>query len=150
MGWGCDSVGTALDRHATDAGLSPWCGKGFFFQSPFSADCLTVSVHPCVQSHALTSVCTLTVQSLVDDGNTKTPSMYHRFGSATHLAFPWESNPNFPWEKSQWDNTVTVVKTIKIQNKIYKNPYFLNFSEDRCKSTRHKCLKKLTSLHFQL
>ena len=113
MGWGCDSVGTALDRHATDAGLSPWCGKGFFFQSPFSADCLTVSVHPCVQSHALTSVCTLTVQSLVDDGNTKTPSMYHRFGSATHLAFPWESNPNFPWEKSQWDNTVSNVQTNK-------------------------------------
>ena len=22
------------------------------------------------------------------------------------LAFPRESNPNFPWEKSQWDNTV--------------------------------------------
>ena len=33
-------------------------------------------------------------------------------GSATlsQLAFPGESNPNFPWEKSQWDNTVVKKK----------------------------------------
>ena len=34
--------------------------------------------------------------------------MHRGLGSATlsQLAFSGESNPNFPWEKSQWDNTV--------------------------------------------
>ena len=38
----------------------------------------------------------------MDYGNTKTPAMHCRLGSATlsQLAFPGESNPNFPWEKS--------------------------------------------------
>ena len=42
----------------------------------------------------------------MDYGNTKT-SMYSRLGSATlsQLAFSGERNPNFPWEKSHWDNT---------------------------------------------
>ena len=44
----------------------------------------------------------------MDYGNTKTPSMYRRLGSATlsQLAFCGESNPNFPWDKFHWDNTV--------------------------------------------
>ena len=34
--------------------------------------------------------------------------MHRRLGSTTlsQLTFPRESDPNFPWEKSQWDNTV--------------------------------------------
>ena len=51
-GWGRSSVGRASDRHAADTGSIPRCGKGFFFsQSTFSADFLTVSVHPRVRSH---------------------------------------------------------------------------------------------------
>ena len=44
----------------------------------------------------------------VDYGNTKTPSMHSRLGSTTlsQLAFTRESNPNCPWGKSHWDNTV--------------------------------------------
>ena len=44
----------------------------------------------------------------MDYGNTKTPSVHRKLGSATlsQLACPGESNPNFPWEKSKWDNTV--------------------------------------------
>ena len=44
----------------------------------------------------------------MDYGNTKIPSMQGRLGSMTlsQLAFPREGNPNFPWEKSHWDNTV--------------------------------------------
>ena len=40
--------------------------------------------------------------------------MHHRFRSVTlsQLPFPAESNPNFPWEKSHWDNTV-------VKNSIY-------------------------------
>ena len=45
------------------------------------------------------------VKSSVDYGNTKTPSKHRRLGSATlsQLAFPRESNPDFPRAKSQWD-----------------------------------------------
>ena len=40
--------------------------------------------------------------------------MHRRLGSATllQLAFPREGNPNFPWKKSQWDNTVVYKKKI--------------------------------------
>ena len=50
-------------------------------------------------------------------GNTKTPSMHTRFGSVTlsQLAFPGESNPNFPWEKSHWYNTAVVVMANMLQ-----------------------------------
>ena len=46
--------------------------------------------------------------------NTKTPSTHSRLGSATllQLTFPGESNPNFPREKSQGDNTL-----VKNENK---------------------------------
>ena len=56
MGWGCSSVGRASDRHVSDAGLIPQCGKGFFSQSQLSVETLMVSIHPCVQSHTFTSV----------------------------------------------------------------------------------------------
>ena len=51
----------------------------------------------------------------MDNGNTKTPSMHRRLGSATlsQLAFPGESNPNFPWEKSHWYNSVVKKKKKK-------------------------------------
>ena len=41
--------------------------------------------------------------------------MHPRLGSATlsHLNFPGKSNPNFPWEESQWDNTVITRKEKK-------------------------------------
>ena len=41
--------------------------------------------------------------------------MYRRLGGATlsQLAFPEESNPIFPWEKSQWNNTVVKSKSKK-------------------------------------
>ena len=59
-------------------------------------------------------------QSSMDYENTKTPSTHRRLGSATlsQLTFPGGSNPNFPWEKSQWGNIV--VKKIK---KIKKSKY---------------------------
>ena len=55
----------------------------------------------------------------MDYGNTKAPSMPHRMGSVTllQLAFPGESNPNFPWGKSHWDNTV--VKNRKKSKRLY-------------------------------
>ena len=50
----------------------------------------------------------------MDYGNTTTPNMHTGLGSATlsQLAFPRESNPNFPWEKSPWDNTVVKKKSL--------------------------------------
>ena len=62
---------------------------------------LRVSVHPLVQSHALTSVRILKIlygfHSSVGSGNTKTPSMYRRLGSATlsQLDFLGGKQPEF-------------------------------------------------------
>ena len=84
-------MGSASDRHAAEAGSIPRCGKGFFSQSQ------------------------LAVQTLpVVNGNTKTPSMHRRLGSATlsQLAFPRECNPNVPWEKSQWDDIAVKRKKV--------------------------------------
>ena len=51
------STGRASDRHATDAVSIPRFGEGFFSKSHLSVqNLLRVSVHPHVQSHALTSV----------------------------------------------------------------------------------------------
>ena len=61
-GWGCSSVTGASDRYAAEAGSIPRCGKGFLSQSQVStADSLTMSVHPRVQPHALTSVRTFKI-----------------------------------------------------------------------------------------
>ena len=42
--------------------------------------------------------------------------MHRRLGSATlsQLAFPGESNPNFPLEKSHWDYTNVLVKVKEV------------------------------------
>ena len=52
--------------------------------------------------------------------NTKTPSMRCRLGSVTmsRLAFPEESNPNFPWEEPQWENVVVFL----IKSQAYSYP----------------------------
>ena len=49
----------------------------------------------------------------MDYGNTKTPGIHRMLGTATlsQLGFPVESNRNFTWEKSKWDNTVAVSYT---------------------------------------
>ena len=41
--------------------------------------------------------------------------MHPGLGSATllQLAFPWEGNPNFPWEKSHWNNTAVKKSFLK-------------------------------------
>ena len=64
---GCSSVGVASDRHATDAGSIPRCGKGFFSQSRLSGQTLLRCPHSSrVQSHALTSVRMLKNSSIGD------------------------------------------------------------------------------------
>ena len=52
--------------------------------------------------------------------NSKTPGIHPSLGSATPLqmAFPGEGNPNFPWKKPHWDNTV--VKSFKKINKKFR------------------------------
>ena len=93
-------------------GLIPWCGKGFFSQSTFSADSLTC-VHAPPFTIACNNICTHVKDPVVhvsseDYGNIKTPSMHDKLGSMTLLqqSFLRESDPIFPREKSQWDNTI--------------------------------------------
>ena len=61
---------------------------------PYTPVCNRIRFSPC--------------QSLVDYGNTRTPSMHRRLGSTTlsQQAFPREGKLNFPWEKPHWDNPV--------------------------------------------
>ena len=48
---------TEKPRHSTDGGSSPRCGKIFLnLESAFSADSLTVSVHPSVRWHAVSDL----------------------------------------------------------------------------------------------
>ena len=109
QGWGCSSVGTASDRHADDTGSIPRCSKGFFFPRVNFQCRLSYGVHTppcaiaCINSRVHFEDPVVHVKSSVDYGNTKTPSSQRRLGSATlsQLAFPEESNPNFPWEKSE-------------------------------------------------
>ena len=61
-GGGCSSCGRASYRHDVDTGSIPRGRQGIFLpESTFSADSLTVSVHPRVQSHAFTSVRTIKI-----------------------------------------------------------------------------------------
>ena len=120
-GMGCLSVGRVSDQHTTDTGLIPQYGKRFFFPgSTFSAD--SVMVHPCVQSHALTSCSPY--QSLVDFRNTKTPSIHRTLGIVTlfQLTFPRIKQPKFSLGEipvgqysclSQWDHTFFIAKVHK-------------------------------------
>ena len=87
--------------------------KRVVLRQVFSADSLTASVHPCVQSHALTSVYGLIdpvvrvrVRWIVE--TLKHPAC--AVGWVARLCrswfFPGESNPNFPGEKTPCDDTV--------------------------------------------
>ena len=99
MGWDVAQGGDVaqLVEHRTDTSPTqvrfPGATIFFFFlipESAFSADSLTVFLHPCVQLHAFTSLRTLRArspcQSSVDYGNTKTASM-HRRRQPEYLAF---------------------------------------------------------------
>ena len=126
--WGCSSVGRASNRHTADTGSIPRCGKGFFSQSQLSVlvswcfepsqpqritsglhlsmqTLLHVSVHPRLQSYALSSARTLQILQSMSRvrwiiGNIKTPSKHRRLSSATlsQLAFP-AKQPEFPMEE---------------------------------------------------
>ena len=125
IGWGCSSVSRASDWHDTDTGSIPRCGKGFSSQSQLSAQTLLRCPYTpvCGRMHSLLCArrrsCSL-CQGSVDYGNTKTPGIHRGLGSATlsQLAFPWESNPNFRWEKSHWGNTLVESKWKKRTKKI--------------------------------
>ena len=125
MGWGCRSVGRALDGLAAGAGLSPRYSKGFFFRSQLPLQTLLCVSVPPPFSLPSRAIAYMNISagvkdpvdhvSSVDYRNAETPSMLCRLGSATlsPLAFLGESNPNFLWEKSHWD------KTVRAQPQVY-------------------------------
>ena len=73
--------------------------KDFFSPSAFIVDSLTMSVNPCVQSHALASVHAHVTDPVVH------VSVRWIMEALKHQACIWESNPNFLWVKSPGDNT---------------------------------------------
>ena len=92
------------------------CGdSNFSSQSTFSADCLTVSTHPCaiacinICAHVKDPVVCVRVWWIKE--TLKHPACTMDWVvRLLQLAFPGESNPNLPWKKSQWDNTVVKKK----------------------------------------
>ena len=151
-GWECNSVGTALDQHATDTSLIPWCGKGIFSQWTFrcrlsygacTLPCATAYIDIC--AHVKDTV--VHVRSLVDYGSAKTPCMHHRLGNAilSQLSFPRKSNPNFQWKKSKWDNRVAK-KKLK-----YKTIHLHSSWSQHLKKTNHApALHNASSSFWQL
>ena len=117
MGIGCTQLVRASERHSANARSIPRCGEGFFSQSqlsvqtllrcPYTPVCNRLHFHQCTRWRS-PDPCQISVEY----GNTKTPSMHPMLGSTTllQLAFPGEGNPNFPWNKSHWDNTVVKSK----------------------------------------
>ena len=118
----------ASDRHAADAGSIPLVRQGIFLLDlTFSSDSLTVSVQP-LCAIGCTYICV----------HVKDPVVRVRvrwiMKTLTHPACtvgwvarlyrswlsPGEGNPNFPWEKSHWENVV--VKSKKIKLKKYYDP----------------------------
>ena len=119
MDYGIFNVRTDVNACVCTRGV-----QGIFLpESTFSADSLTVSVKPscaiaCIHiyAHVKDPVVHVRVRWIME--TLKTSSMHRRLGSATlsQLASPGESNPDFPWEKSEWDNTV------RNKNMILMNP----------------------------
>ena len=75
--------------------------------------------------------------------------MHPRTGSATlsQLAFPGESNLNFPWEKSHWDNTVVKSK-VKSESKKSKRKSHNSKSESLFSGTRHFVFEEDTKMQL--
>ena len=71
--------------------------------------------------------------------------MHHRLGSVTllQLAFPGESNPNFPRKKSHWDNTV--VKKKKERKKKMRREWQNSQSDHSGYSQREEAADLLSS-----
>ena len=102
----------AVDHHAPDASSIPQCCKGLFSRSQLSVKTLTcVCTPPCavacinICAHVKDPVVHVRVRWIME--TVKHPACTVGWvARLLQLAFSGESNPNFPWEKSHWDNTV--------------------------------------------
>ena len=84
------------------------CRLSYSFRTP---PCITACIKIC--AHVKDPLVHVRVRSIME--TLKTASMHSRLCWATlsQLAFPGESNSNFPWEKSQLDDTVAKKKKKK-------------------------------------
>ena len=97
-GLGCSSVGRALDRYAAEPVRFPGMARDFSsrvnFQCRLSYGVRTLpSAIACINISAHVKDPVVHVRVRLDFGNTKTPSMHSRLGSA-------------PWRKSPWDRNI--------------------------------------------
>ena len=78
----------------------------------------------------------------MDYGNSKTLRMHRRLGSAilSQLGIPGKGNPNFPWEKFHWDNTV--VKSNNKCESVCSLPQWLLAEKTKSFADPSVCLRK--------
>ena len=118
-GRGCSSVGRASDRYAAHASSILRCGKGFFSQSQLSVQILSRCPYtPCAIDYIITCahvkdpVVHVRVRRIKE--TLKHPACI--VGWVARLCCSWlspgKSNPTFPLEKSQRDNTVAVISEV--------------------------------------
>ena len=119
-GWGCSSVGRALDRHGADAGSIPRCGKGFFSPSQLSVLTLQgVRTPPCaiaciyIRAHIKDPVVPVRVRWIIE--TLKHPAC--TVGWVARLCRSWLSLEKatriYHGKKSHWGNTVVKKQTNK-------------------------------------
>ena len=106
-GWGCSSAGRASARHAAAA-------KEFSLRDKFQCRLLRCAIACiCICAHVKDPVVHVRVRWIME--TLKHPAC--TVGWVARLCRSWlsplEGNPNFPWEKSHWDNTV-----LKVQSKV--------------------------------
>ena len=112
MRWGCSSVGRASDRHAADACSIPGAARDFSprinFQCRLSC---SVRTHPC--AIACINICahvklpwSMSRVRWIMEALKHPACTVGWVARLSQLAFPGEGMPNFPREKSYWDNTV--------------------------------------------
>ena len=114
-GWGHSSFGRASDQHATGAGSISWCSTGFFSQHQLSRADSLMCVHtsPCANAcidiyvRVKDPVVHVRVRWIME--TLKYPACaIGQVVQLSRLAFPGESNLNFPWENSQQDKIVVI------------------------------------------
>ena len=119
--WGCSSVGRASDRHAADT-FDPPVQQEIFSQSQLSVQTLLQCPYPpppprantCIDicAHVKDLVVHVRVRWIMETLKHLACTLIWVARLCRSWLFPGKRNPNFPLEKSHWDNKVVRKKKV--------------------------------------